>query len=381
MQVFIYSSDQLSSVRLPAGGPLRRLPPRPAAEQQPGYADTFDFHTLFYDCFALNDGRIRLIGPPPLNLLAEINAAHLQTGACKGNVGSLEQVTLQRTPRGMTLDIPAAGDDTVSLMLPSGDEYNVVVQPSCHEVFSGRCVLMTMIKYDPLSWLRQWVEFYVKAHGVDAVLLYNNDAPDYSSADIVRALEGIKGLERLVIVEWSFPYGPGAGQSGKWDSAFAQVGAMEQARWRFLQSAHCVINADVDELVFCSDENTTLCDLVTSSGHRYLDYAARWATAKRGAQHRLPLHERRMANSYFLNPRQTENKGKWAAVPARIPGQLGLGVHQIEGARSDPELAGQVSLRHMPEFNAGWKGDRKIGQGMTAPDPIMVRTFKRIGWL
>lgn len=379
---FVVSADELGSIRLDASGPVRREPPRPHGQRQPGYNEAFDYHTLFFDCFRLDDGTVRFMGPPPFNLKPVLAQAELKPGGDDRTTRPFNAAAIRCISRVLTIDVEMQTDaGRCDLVLPSGSEiYDVNISPSGTRLFEGRHVLMTMIKYDHLDWLRQWVEFYVRAHGVDAVLIYNNDAPDYSSSDIAATLEGITGLEAVGVVDWFFPYGPGAGASGRWDSAYAQVGAMEHARFRFLQRARSMINADVDELAFCHREGETLTALTAAAAGGYLCYPACWATAERGGQYALPAVERRFRDSYFINPDRTFIAGKWSLVPAMIPATHELGVHQVRGLEPDTSTSDRVSLRHMPEFNTGWKVRRKVGANMTQPDPVMQRTFGDIGW-
>lgn len=378
MYSFIVSANQLGSMRLPENGSLRRRPPRPEGQRQPGYEDTFDFFTLFYDVFRLPGDGVRFMGPPLFNLKANLEQ---QGSLCLDGEEQGHMAARRYGERVMHMDVSAPDAERFSLSLPSLNSFEGKISESGTAHFAGRNVLMTMIKYDPLAWVRQWVEFHVRMHGVDSVLLYNNQAPDYQSKDIIAALDGVEGLLVAGVVEWFFPYGPGAGESGKWDSAYAQVGAMEHARWRFLQEARCMVNADVDELVFCRDDGADLINLVEQSQAGYLAFGARWATAEAGAQHALPFDQRLMSKSCYLNPRHTENAGKWVAVPSRLSNDIWLGVHRIEALASDPAMEGALTLRHLPEFNAGWKGKRQIGAKMSEPDPIMQRAFTRIGWL
>src|SRR5213592_2931531 len=46
---------QPTGMTLPAGGPLRREPPRKPEDRQPDYLEKFDSRTLFYDAFRQGD--------------------------------------------------------------------------------------------------------------------------------------------------------------------------------------------------------------------------------------------------------------------------------------------------------------------------------------
>ena len=354
----------------------------PPELRQAGYRKNFNFYTLFFDCYRLKSGGIRFVGPPPISLLKALKLSELSTDTSSAKVMDRNDLAMNRINKVFHMDLLEQNkSDILQLTIPHTPTFELTVQPNGEYLYDGKRVLMTMIKYDDLEWLKQWVEFYVKAHGVDAVLIYNNNAPKFTSYDVNNSLVDIPGLEVVGVIDWDFPYGAPAGPSDRFDSAFTQVGAMEHARHRFLGGAKCVINADVDELVFSHDPNETVCSLVEKAPTGHLTYHARWASGKNGYNHAIPPAQRRYCDSYCVNVLIREAGQKWAIVPSKCPTDSELSVHVVIGMENSPSLSKYICYRNMAEFNSGWKSDRLMEDGIFQLDETMERTFKEIGWL
>jgi len=375
----VLSKNDLASVRLDQDKLLKRRMPRPPELRQKGYEDEFDFHTVFFDTFRLPSGGTRFLGPRPLNLKKIINQSTLTLDGRTKKLTDWEGLSYGRVNRTYRMDIEQ-NFDRFEISLPVGQTLSGTVQENRSELFRGRRVLMTMIKYDPLEWVAQWAEFHVNAQGIDALLIYNNEALNYTSEDIEHALKAVPGLEVIVVIDWSFPYGPGAGGSGLWDSAFAQTGAMEHARYRFLSEAACVVNADVDELVFSHHATETVASLVAKSRSGYLRYYCRDASGPNGLDRRKPQAERRFSDSYYVDVTGRERLGKWVVVPSLCPAKFEWGTHQIGQMESDLGKARFLCYRHFGEFNTGWKSERSNPEGVFQKDETMYQTYRRVGW-
>lgn len=268
----------------------------------------------------------------------------------------------------------------LTVRLRDGQLFEVPIQDNDAHLFADKNVLISEIKYDDLSWVRQWVEFYVRVHGVTGVLLYNNNATRYTSADIARAVAEVAGLETVAVVDWFFPFGPGAGASGQWDSLFCQTGANENGRYRFLAEARSVIVSDVDELVFCEDPDDSVCTLLEQSKNGFLDYGCKIATFDGGTRPDLSPTERQYRACHFINPHDHRPEFKYSYIPHRIPDSYECRVHTIEGFENDPPIAARLSFRHFPDFNTGWKRQRRYAPKNLTSDPVMERTYRKIGW-
>jgi hypothetical protein len=233
----------LSSVRLSDFG-LRREPPRPPRDRRPGYEKRFDYDTLYYDVFRSGDGRhVVCAGPPLLGCEKALSAL---TFRLPGSGRSLEadyrppRVIQQPTHR---VHLSGAGlGEAQRLKLTLGEtRVDVPIQPSGRARFSGRRAVTTLQKKNPLDWIR--------VHGADAFVIYDNGSSDYAPADIVERLGWLDGQADLLVVPWPFPYGPGGGRVRVNDSFFCQPGQLDHVRRRYCEGARAVLNCDIDELL------------------------------------------------------------------------------------------------------------------------------------
>jgi hypothetical protein len=167
---------RLSSVALEDFG-LRRDPPRPMDDRQPGYLDLFDSGTLFYDVFRDADPRkVMLTGPPLLNCAALLDSLTFRLP------GQVDLIPWSYEPGRsgfqpnfkIRLDHPAlAGTDRLQIAV-AGRQIDVRIQPNGNSRFAGRRMILTLSKDNPLSWIRDWVAFNIRIHQADAVLIYDN---------------------------------------------------------------------------------------------------------------------------------------------------------------------------------------------------------------
>lgn len=315
---------------LPSHGGLHRSPPRPAEHRGPGYDEQFDSLTLFYDAF--RSGRdIRTVGPPLFNLeRIVLDGLRVQARAAQARTSRLDRVQRCLVPggahRGQTL---AFGSGPLQL--------NSDISEDVAPLFRNRKVLVTMSKDNDLEWVRDWARFYARAHGVDAVVIYDNGSTTYSVADLAAALEQVDELKVGAVVGWPFKFGPRGvpGRMGAtgwqpgqwWDSDFCQYGVLEHARWRLLRQAAGVINADIDELVVVP-RNKTVFHYANLSPSGYVTYPGTWVES-------VPYDPRpRSAYSAFgyVNRTAPPCPKKWCLVPWRVPARAQWRIHEVAGA-------------------------------------------------
>ena len=141
--------------------------------------------------------------------------------------------------------------------------------------------MLTLSKNNELSWIGDWVHFFARRHGCDAVLFYDNASTKYEISAIYKTISSIPGIEVVIVVNWPYMYGPQGSDRDAgppklpWDSAYSQPGVLEHARHRFLRLARAVVNADVDELVITTDK-VSLFELICCSKTGYLKYPGYW---------------------------------------------------------------------------------------------------------
>jgi hypothetical protein len=348
---------ELSSLALDPTGKLRRESPRPWYLRQPGYDDAFDWRTIFYDVFRSADARhIVLIGPSLRNLAGPVcRAIEKAFGESRS---ALSIRTLDRNDQ-----IRLASDAAAVTIDGLGLQRHLAVQPNLCERFRGKRVAYTMSRDNELRWIRDWACFYVRKHGCNAVLLYDNNSARYTKSDIARALAGIPGLDTVGIVGWPYKFGPGGGRAQLWDSDFSQYGALEHARHRFLDLANACVHADIDELVTTSDRSSVF-DRVSNSTTGYIWYGGEWVENVRAQP---PDAERRHAQFRYRLPRSpTPVRPKWAVVPARCPPKGQWRVHDVAGMRSDVLASQGVATQHFRAINTNWKFERWRPAALTA---------------
>lgn len=371
----------LSPLELDPDQQPRRNPPRPLHLRQADYAEKFDYLTVFYDCFRSADGsQVLLLGPPLLNLEPIVFPSISNLFNCS------EPSKMHFSSAGASRNNPSAriwistSEDRVELPKGAFQQREIVVQPNQSDIFKNRKVLLTLSKDNDLTWIRDWVTFFARNHGCDAVLFYDNSSTQYTTSEIYHAISTVQGIEITVVVSWPYKWGPAGGDPEDppprmpWDSNYAQLGLLEHARHRFLSRAAGVVNADVDELVITKGKHS-IYDLVRSSETGYLKYEGRWiepVTKSRNEKFRHGDFEYRLASSTRLSP------PKWAVVPSRCPSEASWNTHKISGMESD-KLSSLVSFRHFWAIGTSWNCPRGSIQRPNEQDH--VRDEEIVDWM
>ncbi|MGH9547804.1 MAG: hypothetical protein ACRD3W_00450, partial [Terriglobales bacterium] len=157
---------KLSPLELDPSSPLRRTMPRPAHLRQSTYEDEFDFQTIFYDCFVSADGTWRIfLGPPLLNLEPVVLPALPTLFRCRSSSDVLVKDNVWTSQLWLRTWRNRAN-------LPHGvfRQSEIAIQANHFDLFRGRKVLLTLSKDNDLQWIRDWILFFARKHGADAVL-------------------------------------------------------------------------------------------------------------------------------------------------------------------------------------------------------------------
>ncbi len=336
---------ELSPLQLAREQPLRRDPPRPPHLREPGYDDRFDDVTVFFDCFRCPDGvHIHLAGPPLRNLADPVVAA-VADAAFAG--GWPRPAFMRRwEARAWEMDrvsriVLRSAQERLSFPAWLFAQSEIAVQPNHCDLFAGRKALLTMNKDSDLVWIKDWVRFFVRGHGCDAVLLYDNRSTLYAREDVHDAIMSVNGVRQAVVVDWPYAFGP-SWDSASFDSEYSQLGMFENARFRFLAAAAGVVQLDVDEIVLTQD-GASIFDLLDRSTSGYLNIPGTWIE-NTSASERAAEPRRHRDYQYRAVPPQL-CPAKWAAVPARC-GTAGQWMHHHwTGPGADP-LSRQTGMRH-----------------------------------
>ncbi len=380
--VKILTDDDFSPLVLPAASAMRREPPRPKSERQPGFEDEFDFLSIFYDAFLWKDGaEVRLIGPKMLNLTPFVEAAHISVSGDESRTPLPFRYHEKRKVAYVDVVLPEGERASRGLRIDLGElgAFELKVQPSGLPVFKDKRVAFTLFKYEPDHWLRDWAYFNAVYHGAEAFLVYHNDCPNRTSAQIAHALEGLPGVELVVVANWPYPYGPSDGGTGKWDSNFCQVGMLEQMRWRFLQDARSVLHSDIDELIV-TNNGSSVFEMAEQAVEQYVQFPGQWVS---GDGPIAGIGERRHKDFCHLvdDPDGKAVEYKWAAVPKAFGEDKRWIVHELSHSTSSCPPFEVAGLRHFRPINTGWKLDRIPTGSVVKPDDMLREAYRKVGWL
>lgn len=342
---------QPTGMTLPAGGVLRREPPRKPEDRQPDYLEKFDSRTLFYDAFRQGDD-VWLSGPPMHNLRTELEKADWRVDG--GDVtGRLSLSDWGRTQRSRIVGAPPGRHLSLDV---GGTKFSTVIAPDDSDLFAGQRTIITKSKDNDLVWIRDFLQYYHIVHGVTGVVFYDNNSTRYSPQDVADVIASVDGISTAVVVDWRFPWGPNAGPNNVWDSDYCQYSLLEHGRFRYLTRAAGVINADIDELVLTNDARPVF-DHVAESEVGAVTYEGYWI-AKATPEPLNPLRQRRFVD-YRHRARGTTTV-KWTVLPDMVDWQTTQWrVHSVVGAGI--ERNEQIHHRHYQGVNNGWKYDRAEG--------------------
>lgn len=373
----------LSTCTIAAGTGLRRDPPRPPRLRNAVYAEQFDWDTLFYDVYRV--GRyIVFQGPPLLNLRPHIEASDYFLRRLRGLFPRARLIERNRSSEYWVRETATH----VTLDSPLG-RHDIEVQPNHAERFAGRRVVHTLSRNNDIAWVLEWLRFYVKVHGADAVLLYDNASTDYASDDLRAAIARAFPEVVAVVVDWPFRYGPQGGMAGAvdgretpWDSDYCQTGSLQHARFRFLGQARSVLNVDIDELVL-SDRGRSIFAATEAARGGFTKFAGHWISAT--TPHGIAPGRGRHGDFWLMDAQEADRcPPKWCVVPAKTSAARHCwSVHNLFGARRNRRLSGEFAYRHMRGISKGWKEARwdavPFDPARFQPDAPLRAAFERAG--
>jgi hypothetical protein len=330
-----------SSLTLPEDAPFRRAMLRAPQFRQPGYETAYDGRTLFYDAFRHGDDVV-LSGPPLLNMRRRFGSARFLSD---GDEAAASLTDINRTQRSRLL---GARGEEVRIILDGLDEA-LAVSPDGRGLFRGRRVLFAISRNNRLEWITDWLRYYARIHEIDGVLLYDNGSDAYSLEELDAAIGGVAGISVSAVVNWPFPFGPGAGPNKVWDSDYCHASMFEHARFRFLEQAQQVVNADIDELIVTADGRPLHAHL-SSSESGGLIYRGRWIEGDPAAD-----------NPRFLDFDRYDSARppcakKWTIRPNAVPDSAQWSNHGFVGWAPDQAL--DVWYGHFRLITTNWKYNR-----------------------
>jgi 2-polyprenyl-3-methyl-5-hydroxy-6-metoxy-1,4-benzoquinol methylase len=346
-----------TSLILPIDAPIKRRSVRPIEFQAAGFDDEFDALTFFYDVLVVDRGRAKdlvLLGPPLMELFPIF---------CRAKIGGhpVASVMSNYYLRDRCCDIWVSNwkQNAVDLEFDFGT-YRLAPQAAAHHLYAGKRVLYTLSKNNEIEWILDWVRFHACNHGANAVLIYDNASTKYSSERLERSLRTVFHTFEINVVNWPFKYGPeGLSKDSGWDSDFCQAGALQDARFRFLQTSASVLNCDVDELVL-SSSGESIFEVTERAESGYTVFRGKWISNATAARLSIPKGFSPFRHGHFRYLEREPNvcPPKWCVVPSRCSMEDQWGTHSVRNkdlaACSSPAFA----YRHFRSISTNWKYQR-----------------------
>lgn len=348
----------IAPLALPESSPFSRVATSAAID-----ASQMDFKTIAHDVFT-SEGKTILSGPRLFDLKGFLKGKFILDG-----VDVSRRLRTWEHPRHQRMVIPVTGREISISAL--GENWTLPINPDGNDIFAGKRVVFTLSKNNSLEWIRDWIVYYAVNHGVNGVLIYDNNSDAYSIDDMTHVLSDIQGVE-IVIVPWPFKYGHGRRATGQQITrfAFCQRGAWENAHFRFLSKAAWVIDPDIDELLVIKD-STIDHQLALHPKSIGLSFNTRlilpvtWNTNTQVTSFPDYLYsDTRHASGnpkWILVPGRFANKRKWlrAFVPEAVWEQ-----HKVKGLK---EIHGSDTqyFAHFRAINTGWKHKERREHSMS----------------
>lgn len=345
METSVYD---LVPVCLPESSEYFRIPPRPKASQQENYQDLFDFRMLFADVF-LDRGRLAAVGAPPLNLREGLANANYYLNGKAIKPPKIEDRSLCAV---YLFDESADIGDEFRIEA-FGCVWNAKLQDNRSDFFKGNDVLLAVQKDNRLEWVAYWALHHSIVSGVDAILLYDNGSTTYGADDLIKVLELVPGLDKVLVCSSECPFGPTGGADGIWDSNYGQLIHYEHARRTSLRASRSVLVNDIDELIGVPGGGTVIERLTKSAKPaigiprtNILNVLRPGFTEEDTRAHNV--------YGYRRNP-MTRLHGKYAAKTQELSENAQLNVHLIRHTRFEKIEAGEMICGNFVGVSTTWR--------------------------
>ncbi|HVY52711.1 MAG TPA: hypothetical protein VHA07_14265 [Devosia sp.] len=375
----------MSAAALPVGNSWAALTPNnpagrtvrsPERARPQEFLASFDGKTLFYDCFWDAEGRrVLLVGPPPYGL--DYRAAVFKARPSRERLRARFFASLST----MVTELTGAPRETKAIEVAiAGESFVLPVQPNAGAELAGRRLLFSINRDNDLQWIREWAEYHVRAHGTDAVILFDNGSTRYSVADVHGVLADIPGLAHVGVPDWPYRFGPfdPALKANPYWGRFLQISSMSVVLRRYGERAYGLLDCDIDELAG-TRSGASIYDLAHRSHGGLVVFRGTWIEATgQGKRHRD--FTQRLADPVRARSAQR----KWCLDPSRTWVRR-LSVHPywhwIEGrawfSKSMPEDA---HYWHFKGINTNWKQARnRAPEDPTVRDEVLALVMRRSG--
>lgn len=356
--------DSLRGWVLPEALPYRRNPAVPASFQTETYRKFFDDRTLFYDCTYLDHSQSYLFSAPQFRGLWPVFRKALRV-----NGKPVRWLWQRQSGRSAQVMVKAPATE-ISLEI-DGQSYPLEFRTSLAHHFDGLNCAVTINKNNDLRWIREWVKYHISAHGLQGVVIFDNNSSAYGCEDIADVLRPIEGLRHAAILSAPYDWGGKVlGPKGFVRYKFLQTALINLVRRGCLSKARAVLNTDIDELVL-SQNNLSVFDDAAARRFSYVRIAGQWVFPET-ADHAPAVQSQHVWRDE--PPRRCQSK--WCANPRALLSRIGWNVHNVgaQQGRRVPDST-EFSLMHCSTSTTGWKPESKRFDfpESLVKDPALVR--------
>lgn len=212
-------------------------------------------------------------------------------------------------------------------------------------IFSNKKVLLTKSKNNELRWIKDWIKFYKEVHGVNSVLIYDNNSDKYSMEELRIFLDSLD--VDVFIIPWNFKFGP---TDAPWDSDYCQYGILEHAKERFLRDAAGVIQVDIDELIFSKSKRTVFEALQENP---YIRTEGEWIEPVQNDENL----GNNFNNLFVRSLKKTETSKKWCIDPRLFSSSMQWRVHDVINIPK-VDLSNEFYHFHYKSISTNWRWNR-----------------------
>ncbi len=366
MSAVLYDLE-LSGLRVPSNRPdLKRDRHGKAAHHDAAFDARYDWHTLFYDCFSDPlAGEILLLGPPLMNFQPLIETAEFRLDGRPVEIKEIREMS-----RCSVVALDAAEGQLLTVRHQDFGG-NLPVGRSFADDFAGLNGIYSISLNNRLNWIADWLQYYVRVHGLETVVLTDNGSTAYSPQALADTIASVPGLKKAVILRARFPFGPTAENRSAYNSLFLQRSMAEMGRLRFFPKARAVLNADIDEL-FHSDDGTSIFDATVDSESGYIRANAEWVYAPNAQFDRFSSHA---SHSHVSASGKPKANRKWCVVPDGPQSGKQWLTHFIND-KKDP-VDPRFRMWHFRDVSTGWKYDRSASELGLTPNPELIDAMRR----
>lgn len=349
----------INLIRIPESWGVYRESPSPLKDREviysPGltYDEAFDWNILFVEAIRINPEQVVLVGPPLFNLKPLINFK----GATHEHIDYRKTCTTIVETTADSLVIEHEAEDIV---IP-------VTEPS--EALDGKKTMLTMMKNEPIIWIKDWIAYHHLEHGITGFAIFDNDSDVYTTEYVREELSKLPYDITVEVIHWEMQYGP---RTIKWDSDFGKITMFEYFKIKYGWCCECVINHDVDEFLLLEDSTLDqLVDYIRANNYSGIGYGNRnmepWIDRLQMSARDVDVSDRRFYDYYhyttFSNTHNTDDgfnarkANKWLTIP-QLTMDKHWGNHNVHCGRMARAPEGKVIYyAHQYGLQSAFKDD------------------------